>query len=166
MSIAEEANRHDSASNGRLLAGNRPSPIYDTARSAAAISPSGNTPATFLGGCLPSMKKIEAIIKPGRLDELKDRLRQAGAQGITVSEVRGFGRTGGTKDAYLGAAQVGDFKPQVRIQMMIDDDMVQPIVDAIQATACRGEAGEGKIFVSHVVDAIRIRTGEHGHDAL
>jgi nitrogen regulatory protein P-II 1 len=112
------------------------------------------------------MKRIEAIIKPGKLDELKDRLRQAGAQGITVSEVRGFGRTGGRKDAYLGSASDVDFIPKVRIQMVIDDDMAQPIVEAIQATACTGEIGDGKIFVSHVLDAIRIRTGERGHDAL
>jgi nitrogen regulatory protein P-II 1 len=112
------------------------------------------------------MKRIEAIIKPSKLEELKDRLRQAGAQGITVSEVRGFGRTGGKKDPYLGSAYVVDFAPKVRIQMVIDDDMVQPIVEAIQATACTGEIGDGKVFVSSVVDAIRIRTGERGHDAL
>ena len=118
------------------------------------------------GGMLALMKRIEAIIKPARLDELQDRLRRAGAQSITVSEVRGFGRTGGKRDAYLGLAHIADFNPKVRIQMMIDDDMVQPIVEAIQAAACTGETGDGKIFVSHVVDAIRIRTGEHGHDAL
>jgi len=112
------------------------------------------------------MKKIEAIIKPGKLDELKDCLRQAGAQGITVSEVRGFGRTGGKKDAYLGSAHGVDFNPKVRIQMMIDDHMVQPIVEAIRANARTGEIGDGKIFVSDVIDAIRIRTGERGHDAL
>jgi nitrogen regulatory protein P-II 1 len=115
---------------------------------------------------LARMKKIEAIIKPVTLDALKDRLRQAGAQGITVSEVRGFGRTGGTKDAYLGSAQGVDLKPKVRIQMMTADDMVQPIVEAIQAAARTGETGDGKIFVSHVVDVIRIRTGERGGDAL
>jgi len=114
---------------------------------------------------LGPMKRIEAIIKPFKLDELKDRLRQAGAQGITVSEVRGFGRTGGRKDAYLGSAYV-DLIPKVRIQMVVDDDLAQPIVEAIQATACTGEIGDGKIFVSHVLDAIRIRTGERGHDAL
>jgi nitrogen regulatory protein P-II 1 len=118
------------------------------------------------GGMLGPMKRIEAIIKPFKLDELKDRLRQAGAQGITVSEVRGFGRTGGRKDAYLGSASVLDFIPKVRIQMVVDDDLAQPIVEAIQATACTGEIGDGKIFVSHVLDAIRIRTGERGHDAL
>ena len=117
------------------------------------------------GGMLGPMKRIEAIIKPFKLDELKDRLRQAGAQGITVSEVRGFGQTGGRKDAYLGSAYV-DLIPKVRIQMVVDDDLAQPIVEAIQATACTGEIGDGKIFVSHVLDAIRIRTGERGHDAL
>jgi len=112
------------------------------------------------------MKKIEAIIKPFKLDDLKDRLRQVGAQGMTVSEVRGFGRTGGKKEVYRGSAYVVDFIPKVRIQIVVDDDMVQPIVEAILATARTGEIGDGKIFVSSVTDAIRIRTGEHGRDAL
>ena len=112
------------------------------------------------------MKKIEAIIKPFKLDDLKDRLRQVGAQGMTVSEVRGFGRTGGKKEVYRGSAYVVDFIPKVRIQIVVDDDMVQPIVEAILATARTGEIGDGKIFVSPIADAIRIRTGEHGRDAL
>jgi nitrogen regulatory protein P-II 1 len=112
------------------------------------------------------MKNIEAIIKPFKLDELTDRLRQAGAQGITVSEVRGFGHTWGEKEVYRGSAHVVDFVPKIRIQVVADDDMVQPIVEAIQATARTGEIGDGKIFVSSVVDAIRIRTGERDHDAL
>jgi nitrogen regulatory protein P-II 1 len=112
------------------------------------------------------MKKIEAIIKPFKLDDLKDRLRQVGAQGMTVSEVRGFGRTGGKKEVYRGSAYVVDFIPKVRIQIVVDDDLVQPIVEAILATARTGEIGDGKIFVSAVADAIRIRTGEHGRDAL
>ena len=115
---------------------------------------------------LALMKKIEAIIKPFKLDDLKDRLRQVGAQGMTVSEVRGFGRTGGKKEVYRGSAYVVDFIPKVRIQIIVDDDLVQPIVEAILATARTGEIGDGKIFVSPVVDAIRIRTGERGHDAL
>jgi nitrogen regulatory protein P-II 1 len=106
------------------------------------------------------MKKIEAIIKPFKLDDLKDRLRQVGAQG------RGFGRTGGKKEVYRGSAYVVDFIPKVRIQIVVDDDLVQPIVEAILATARTGEIGDGKIFVSSVADAIRIRTGEHGRDAL
>ena len=112
------------------------------------------------------MKNIEAIVKPFKLDTLKDRLRQVGAQGMTVSEVRGFGRTGGKKEVYRGSAYVVDFIPKIRIQIVVDDDMVQPIVEAIQATARTGEIGDGKIFVSEVVDVIRIRTGERGHDAL
>jgi nitrogen regulatory protein P-II 1 len=115
---------------------------------------------------LAVMKKIEAIIKPFKLDDLKDRLRQVGAQGMTASEVRGFGRTGGKKEVYRGSAYVVDFIPKVRIQIIVDDDLVQPIVEAILATARTGEIGDGKIFVSSVVDAIRIRTGERGHDAL
>ena len=120
----------------------------------------------LFGGMLAVMKKIEAIIKPFKLDDLKDRLRQVGAQGMTVSEVRGFGRTGGKKEVYRGSAYVVDFIPKVRIQIIVDDDLVQPIVEAILATARTGEIGDGKIFVSPVVDAIRIRTGERGHDAL
>ena len=112
------------------------------------------------------MKNIEAIIKPFKLDALKDRLYQVGAHGLTVSEVRGFGRTGGKKDVYRGSAYVVDFVPKIRIQIVTDDDMVQPIVEAIQATARTGAIGDGKIFVTPVVDAIRIRTGERGHDAL
>ena len=118
-----------------------------------------------LGRMLTLMKKIEAIIKPFKLDDLKDRLRQVGAQGMTVSEVRGFGRTGGKKEVYRGSAYVVDFIPKVRIQIIVDDDLVRPIVEAILATARTGEIGDGKIFVSPVVDAIRIRTGESGHEA-
>jgi len=112
------------------------------------------------------MKRIEAIIKPFKLDELKDRLRQVGAQGMTVSEVRGFGRTGGKKEVYRGSAYVVDFIPKVRIQIVADDEMVHPIVEAILATAHTGEIGDGKIFISPVLDVIRIRTGERGRDAL
>jgi nitrogen regulatory protein P-II 1 len=120
----------------------------------------------LIRGMLVVMKKIEAIIKPFKLDDLKDRLRQVGAQGMTVSEVRGFGRTGGKKEVYRGSAYVVDFIPKVRIQIVVDDDLVNPIVEAILATARTGEIGDGKIFVTPVIDAIRIRTGEHGHDAL
>jgi nitrogen regulatory protein P-II 1 len=112
------------------------------------------------------MKNIEAIVKPFKLDALKDRLRQVGAQGITVSEVRGHGRTGGKKDVSRGLAHLVDLVPKIRIQIVTEDDMVQPIVEAIQAIARTSEIGDGKIFVTEVVDAIRIRTGERGHDAL
>jgi nitrogen regulatory protein P-II 1 len=112
------------------------------------------------------VKKVEAIIKPFKLDELKDRLHQASAQGLTVSEVRGFGRTGGKKDVYRGSAYVVDFIPKIRIQIVVEDDMVQPIVEAILGSARTGEIGDGKIFISPVLDVIRIRTGERGHDAF
>jgi len=112
------------------------------------------------------MKRIEAIIKSFKLDEVKDRLYQVGARGMTVSEVRGFGRTGGKREVYRGSSYTVDFVPKVRIQIVVDDDMVQPIVDAILASARTGEIGDGKIFISPVADVIRIRTGERGPEAI
>ncbi len=112
------------------------------------------------------MKRIEAIIKSFKLDEVKDRLYQVGARGMTVSEVRGFGRTGGKREVYRGSAYTVDFVPKVRIQIVVDDDMVHSIVDAIVASARTGEIGDGKIFISPVADAIRIRTGERGPEAV
>jgi len=112
------------------------------------------------------MKRIEAIIKSFKLDEVKDRLYQVGARGMTVSEVRGFGRTGGKREVYRGSSYTVDFVPKVRIQIVVDDDMVKPIVDAILASARTGEIGDGKIFISPVADVIRIRTGERGPEAI
>ena len=112
------------------------------------------------------MKRIEAIIKSFKLDEVKDRLYQVGARGMTVSEVRGFGRTGGKREVYRGSSYTVDFVPKVRIQIVVDDDMVQPIVDAILASARTGEIGDGKIFISPMADVIRIRTGERGSEAV
>jgi nitrogen regulatory protein P-II 1 len=112
------------------------------------------------------MKRIEAIIKSFKLDEVKDRLYQVGARGMTVSEVRGFGRTGGKREVYRGSAYTVDFVPKVRIQIVVDDEMVNPIVDAILASARTGEIGDGKIFISPVADVIRIRTGERGPEAV
>jgi nitrogen regulatory protein P-II 1 len=112
------------------------------------------------------MKRIEAIIKSFKLDEVKDHLFQVGARGMTVSEVRGFGRTGGKREVYRGSAYTVDFVPKVRIQIVVDDEMVHPIVDAIVASARTGEIGDGKIFISPVADVIRIRTGERGHEAV
>ena len=112
------------------------------------------------------MKRIEAIIKSFKLDEVKDRLYQVGARGMTVSEVRGFGRTVGKREVYRGSSYTVDFVPKVRIQIVVDDDMVQPIVDAILASARTGEIGDGKIFISPVADVIRIRTGERGPEAI
>jgi nitrogen regulatory protein P-II 1 len=112
------------------------------------------------------MKRIEAIIKSFKLDEVKDRLYQVGARGMTVSEVRGFGRTGGKREVYRGSSYTVDFVPKVRIQIVVDDEMVQPIVDAILSSARTGEIGDGKIFISPMADVIRIRTGERGSEAV
>jgi len=112
------------------------------------------------------MKRIEAIIKSFKLDEVKDRLYQVGARGMTVSEVRGFGRTGGKREVYRGSSYTVDFVPKIRIQIVVDDEMVHPIVDAILVSARTGEIGDGKIFISPMADVIRIRTGERGSEAV
>ena len=112
------------------------------------------------------MKKIEAIIKPFKLDDVKDRLREVGVQGMTVYEVKGFGRTGGKKEVYRGSAYVVDFVPKTRIEIVTPDGSLTNIVDAIVRSASTGKIGDGKIFVSDVVDVIRIRTGQHGEEAI
>jgi nitrogen regulatory protein P-II 1 len=112
------------------------------------------------------MKKIEAIIKPFKLDDVKDRLREIGVQGMTVSEVKGFGRTGGKKEVYRGSAYVVDFVPKVRVQIVVKDEMVKDVVEALMNVARTGHIGDGKIFVLPVEEVIRIRTGERGEDAL
>ncbi|HVU52740.1 MAG TPA: P-II family nitrogen regulator [Polyangia bacterium] len=112
------------------------------------------------------MKKIEAIIKPHKLDEVKDRLRQIGISGMTVSEVKGFGRTGGKTEVYRGSAYVVDFVPKVRIDVVVKESMVAEAVQAIAAAAKTGKIGDGKIFVTPVDEAVRIRTGEKGDDAI
>jgi nitrogen regulatory protein P-II 1 len=112
------------------------------------------------------MKKIEAIIKPHKLDEVKERLREAGIAGMTVSEVKGFGRTGGKTEVYRGSAYVVDFVPKVRIDIVVKDSMVAEAVQAIASAAKTGKIGDGKIFVTPVEEAVRIRTGEKGDDAI
>jgi nitrogen regulatory protein P-II 1 len=112
------------------------------------------------------MKRIEAIIKSFKLDEVKDRLHQVGVRGMTVSEVRGFGRTGGKREVYRGSTYALDFVPKVRVQIVADDDMVQIVVDAIIASARTGEIGDGKIFISPMAEVIRVRTGERGREAI
>ena len=112
------------------------------------------------------MKKIEAIIKPHRLDDVKDRLREIGISGMTVYEVKGFGRTGGKTEVYRGSAYVVDFVPKARIEIVVKDSVVNEVVQAIAATAKTGKIGDGKIFVTPVEEAIRIRTGEKGEDAI
>ena len=112
------------------------------------------------------MKKIEAIIKPFKLDEVKDALNQIGILGLTVSEVKGYGRQRGHTELYRGAEYVVDFLPKVKIEVALDDDQVEPAIAAIIDAAKTDKIGDGKIFVSTIEQAIRIRTGESGSDAL
>jgi nitrogen regulatory protein P-II 1 len=112
------------------------------------------------------MKKIEAIIKPFKLDDVKDRLREIGVSGMTVYEVKGFGRTGGKTEVYRGSSYVVDFVPKALLQIVVKDTMVAEVVQAIIAIAKTGKIGDGKIFVTPIEEAIRIRTEERGEDAI
>jgi nitrogen regulatory protein P-II 1 len=112
------------------------------------------------------MKKIEAIIKPFRLDNVKEALAEIGIIGMTVTEVRGHGRQKGHTEIYRGAEYVVDFIPKVKIEVVIDSGQVDPVIEAIVGAAKTGKIGDGKIFVTEVEDAIRIRTGERGKDAI
>jgi len=112
------------------------------------------------------MKQIEAIIKPFKLDEVKEALTKAGVQGMTVSEVKGFGRQKGHTELYRGAEYSVDFLPKVKIQVLVSDDKAKQVVEAIIATARTGKIGDGKISVTSVEEVIRIRTGEKGADAI
>ncbi len=108
------------------------------------------------------MKKIEAIVKPFKLDEVKEALQEVGLQGITVTEAKGFGRQKGHTELYRGAEYVVDFLPKIKIEVVVADGQLQPALDAIQNAARTGRIGDGKIFVSEILDVIRIRTGETG----
>jgi nitrogen regulatory protein P-II 1 len=112
------------------------------------------------------MKKIEAIIKPFKLDEVKEALHDMGLQGITVIEAKGFGRQKGHTELYRGAEYVVDFLPKVKLEIVLSDDMLERAVSAIRNAAQTGRIGDGKIFISTVEDVIRIRTGETGIDAI
>ncbi|CUJ89345.1 Nitrogen regulatory protein P-II [Ruegeria denitrificans] len=112
------------------------------------------------------MKKIEAIIKPFKLDEVKEALQDVGVQGLSVIEVKGFGRQKGHTELYRGAEYVVDFLPKVKIEVVLDDDQVDAAIEAIVSAAKTDKIGDGKIFVSPVEQAIRIRTGETGSEAL
>ncbi|MEM1005425.1 MAG: P-II family nitrogen regulator [Pseudomonadota bacterium] len=112
------------------------------------------------------MKKIEAIIKPFKLDEVKEALQDVGVQGLSVIEVKGFGRQKGHTELYRGAEYVVDFLPKVKVEVVLDDDQADAAIDAIVSAAKTDKIGDGKIFVSPVEQAIRIRTGETGSDAL
>jgi len=112
------------------------------------------------------MKKIEAIIKPFKLDEVKEALQEAGIQGLSVIEAKGFGRQKGHTELYRGAEYVVDFLPKVKIEVVLDDDQLDSAIEAIVGAAKTGKIGDGKIFVSEINQAIRIRTGEEGADAV
>lgn len=112
------------------------------------------------------MKKVEAIVKPFKLEEVKEALTEVGVQGMTITEVKGFGRQKGHKELYRGAEYVVEFLPKVKIDIVVDDDILQDVVQAIVQSASTGRIGDGKIFVSPIDDAIRIRTGESGEVAI
>ena len=112
------------------------------------------------------MKKIEAIIKPFKLDEVKEALQEIGVQGLSVIEVKGFGRQKGHTELYRGAEYVVDFLPKVKVEVAISDDVAQQVIEAITAAANTGKIGDGKIFLTSIEQAVRIRTGETGDEAL
>ncbi|MFV0430914.1 MAG: P-II family nitrogen regulator [Alphaproteobacteria bacterium] len=112
------------------------------------------------------MKKIEAIIKPFKLDEVKDALQEIGLTGITVIEAKGFGRQKGHTELYRGAEYVVDFLPKVKLEVVVNDELLEKAIEAITQTAYTDRIGDGKIFVSEILDVIRIRTGERGEDAV
>ena len=115
---------------------------------------------------IQKMKKIEAVIKPFKLDDVKDALSETGVKGLTVVEAKGFGRQKGHTELYRGAEYVVDFLPKVKIEVVVDDEQVERVIEAIQKAAHTGRIGDGKIFVSPIEEAIRIRTGETGAGAL
>ena len=112
------------------------------------------------------MKKIEASIKPFKLDEVKDAWQEIDGQGITVSEVKGYGRQKGHTELYRGAEYVVDFVPKIKLETVVEDERVEQVIETIVQTAHTGKIGDGKIFVSPIDDAVRIRTGERGEDAI
>lgn len=112
------------------------------------------------------MKKIEAIIKPFKLDDVKDALHEVGVQGMTVFEARGFGRQKGHTELYRGAEYVVDFLPKIKIEVVVEDSLAENAVEAIVEAARTGRIGDGKIFVSSVDEVVRVRTGERGNDAI
>ena len=112
------------------------------------------------------MKKIEAIIKPFKLDDVKEALNEVGIQGMTISEVKGYGRQKGHKEIYRGAEYVVDFIPKIKIEIVLQDDWAEKVVETIKTSAATGKLGDGKIFISDIQQAIRVRTGETGEEAI
>ena len=115
---------------------------------------------------LIDMKKIEAIIKPFKLDEVKDELNKIGVLGLTVSEVKGYGRQKGHTELYRGAEYAIDFLPKIKIEIVISDELIDDVIDVIKKKAQTGRIGDGKIFISHIEETVRIRTGETGKKAI
>ncbi|MFO8083140.1 MAG: P-II family nitrogen regulator [Desulfobacterales bacterium] len=112
------------------------------------------------------MKKIEAIIKPFKLDEVKEALNEIGIKGMTITEVKGYGRQKGHKEIYRGAEYVVDFIPKTKIEIIVSTDQVEQVVETIQKSAKTGKLGDGKIFITPIENAVRVRTGETGKDAI
>ncbi len=112
------------------------------------------------------MKKVEAIIKPFKLDDVKEALNEIGIQGMTITEVKGYGRQKGHKEIYRGAEYVVDFIPKIKIEVIIEDDWLDKVIDTICEAAKTGKLGDGKIFVINIEGAVRVRTGEKGKDAI
>jgi nitrogen regulatory protein P-II 1 len=133
------------------------------AQAAPTTTPWPQAGVTTLGN---PMKKIEAIIKPFKLDEVKDALHEVGIQGITVTEAKGFGRQKGHTELYRGAEYVVDFLPKMKIEVVLDDALVERAIEAIRQAAATGRIGDGKIFVTNIEEVVRIRTGERGLDAI
>ena len=130
------------------------------------VAQAGKVPVTPVLEAATKMKKIEAIIKPFKLDEVKEALQEAGLQGITVTEAKGFGRQKGHTELYRGAEYVVDFLPKVKIEVVLGDEAVEGAIEAIRKAAQTGRIGDGKIFVSNIEEVVRIRTGETGIDAI
>jgi nitrogen regulatory protein P-II 1 len=139
-------------------------PVWLAQYQISGVLPEGYGPRRQREG--PAMKKIEAIIKPFKLDEVKEALQEVGVQGITVTEAKGFGRQKGHTELYRGAEYVVDFLPKVKLEVVLPTDQVERAVEAIQRAARTGRIGDGKIFISSVEEVIRIRTGETGNDAI
>jgi nitrogen regulatory protein P-II 1 len=112
------------------------------------------------------MKLIVAIIRPHKLDDVKQALTEVGVQGMSIIEIKGFGRTGGKTEVFRGSAYQVDFVPKIRLEVVVSDKQVHPILDALEKSAKTGKIGDGKVFVLPVEEALRIRTGEHGDDAI
>jgi nitrogen regulatory protein P-II 1 len=126
----------------------------------------GCSPSRFFASWFERMKKIEAVIKPFKLDEVKEALQELGVQGMTVLEAKGYGRQKGHTELYRGAEYVVDFLPKLKVEVVVADDQLSPALEAIQAAARTGRIGDGKIFVSDIAEVVRIRTGETGAAAI